>query len=67
MRNMDNTLLTTTEAARRLGCSASTIRRMIDTGVLRGYRIPGSKHRRVSIAEVDRISPPQRVSEQPEA
>jgi len=55
MRNMTNELLTTTEAARVLGCSPSTIRRMIDHGVLRGYRIPLSKHRRVAKAEVERI------------
>ena len=59
MRGMNNTLLTTTEAARILGCSANTVRRLIDTGVLNGYRLPGSKHRRVSAAEVERVSPPR--------
>jgi excisionase family DNA binding protein len=55
MRNMTNELLTTTEAAKILGCSASTVRRMIDHGVLQGYRIPLSKHRRVAKAEVARL------------
>jgi excisionase family DNA binding protein len=55
MRNMTNELLTTTEAARLLGCSASTVRRMIDLGALRGYRIPLSKHRRVAKSEVEQV------------
>jgi excisionase family DNA binding protein len=55
MRNMENKLLTTTEAARILGCSASTVRRMLDHGVLRGYRIPMSTHRRVAQDEVERL------------
>lgn len=55
MRGMNNAILTTTEAARILGCSTSTIRRMIDGGVLTGYRIPRSTHRRVAKEEVERL------------
>lgn len=55
MRNMKPELLTTTQAAELLGCSASTVRRLIDNAVLRGYRVPLSKHRRVARAEVERL------------
>ena len=44
--------LTTSEAARRLGVSLSTIRRWSDLGYLRGYRTPGGQ-RRFSIQQLD--------------
>jgi excisionase family DNA binding protein len=44
--------LTTSEAARHLGVSLSTIRRWSDLGYLRGYRTPGGQ-RRFSIAQLD--------------
>jgi excisionase family DNA binding protein len=44
--------LTTSEAARRLGVSLSTIRRWSDMGYLRGYRTPGGQ-RRFSIQQLD--------------
>ncbi len=44
--------LTTSEAARRLGVSLSTIRRWSDMGHLRGYRTPGGQ-RRFSIQQLD--------------
>lgn len=37
--------LTTSEAARHLGVSLSTIRRWSDLGHLRGYRTPGGQRR----------------------
>src|SRR3954463_3340730 len=37
--------LTTSEAARHLGVSLSTIRRWSDMGYLRGYRTPGGQRR----------------------
>ena len=37
--------LTTSEAARHLGVSLSTIRRWSDSGHLRGYRTPGGQRR----------------------
>jgi excisionase family DNA binding protein len=37
--------LTTSEAARHLGVSLSTIRRWSDLGYLRGYRTPGGQRR----------------------
>ena len=44
--------LTTSEAARHLGVSLSTIRRWSDLGYLRGYRTPGGQ-RRFSIDQLD--------------
>ena len=44
--------LTTSEAARHLGVSLSTIRRWSDLGYLNGYRTPGGQ-RRFSIEQLD--------------
>lgn len=44
--------LTTSEAARHLGVSLSTIRRWSDMGYLRGYRTPGGQ-RRFSLEQLD--------------
>jgi excisionase family DNA binding protein len=44
--------LTTSEAARHLGVSLSTIRRWSDMGYLNGYRTPGGQ-RRFSLQQLD--------------
>jgi excisionase family DNA binding protein len=44
--------LTTSEAARHLGVSLSTVRRWSDMGYLRGYRTPGGQ-RRFPVEELD--------------
>lgn len=44
--------LSTSEAARHLGVSLSTIRRWSDMGYLRGYRTPGGQ-RRFSVEQLD--------------
>jgi excisionase family DNA binding protein len=44
--------LTTSEAARHLGVSLSTVRRWSDLGHLRGYRTPGGQ-RRFSARQLD--------------
>jgi excisionase family DNA binding protein len=44
--------LSTSEAARHLGVSLSTIRRWSDMGHLRGYRTPGCQ-RRFSVEQLD--------------
>ena len=44
--------LTTSEAARHLGVSISTVRRWSDAGHLEGYRTPGGQ-RRFSVAQLD--------------
>jgi excisionase family DNA binding protein len=35
------------EIARRIGCTPKYVGYLIDSGKLRGYRLPGSLHRRV--------------------
>lgn len=63
--------LTTSEAARHLGVSLSTIRRWSDLGYLRGYRTPGGQ-RRFSIQQLDEFleslesGAPPRQAEAPE-
>jgi excisionase family DNA binding protein len=44
--------LTTSEAARHLGVSLSTVRRWSDMGYLNGYRTPGGQ-RRFPVEELD--------------
>lgn len=44
--------LTTGEAARLSGLTQRTIIDLIDRGFLKGYRIPGSKHRRIPRANL---------------
>ena len=44
--------LSTSEAARHLGVSLSTVRRWSDSGHLRGYRTPGGQ-RRFTIEQLD--------------
>lgn len=44
--------LTTSQAARHLGVSLSTVRRWSDLGYLRGYRTPGGQ-RRFSVQQLD--------------
>jgi len=44
--------LTTSQAARHLGVSLSTIRRWSDLGYLQGYRTPGGQ-RRFSVEQLD--------------
>jgi excisionase family DNA binding protein len=46
--------LTTSEAARQLGVSLSTIRRWSDAGHLVGYRTPGGQ-RRFSIEQIEKF------------
>src|SRR4030088_2696863 len=49
--------LTTSEAARHLGVSLSTVRRWSDMGYLRGYRTPGGQ-RRLPVQELDEVVTP---------
>jgi excisionase family DNA binding protein len=44
--------LSTSEAARHLGVSLSTVRRWSDAGHLRGYRTPGGQ-RRFTVDQLD--------------
>lgn len=51
----NNMMLTVSQAADMLGLSPATIRRAIDKGELPGFRVPGSKHRRIPRAVVEEI------------
>lgn len=48
-------LLTTGQAAKRLGVNARTVIRWIDIGYAKGFRLPNSKHRRITVEEVERL------------
>jgi excisionase family DNA binding protein len=53
---MDKQLLTVSEAALMLGVSPATVRRMVDSGMIYGWRIPSTgKHRRIPLTEVLRL------------
>ena len=53
---MEKEQLTVSEAARLLGVSPATIRRMMDSGALHGWRIPiGTRHRRIPREEIQRL------------
>jgi len=59
--------LTTSQAARELGVSLSTIRRWSDLGYLRSYRTPGGQ-RRFSREQIDSfVASLERNSRPPEA
>lgn len=45
--------LTTADAARQIGCTPRYVARLIDDGKLIGYRLPYSKHRRVTAASLE--------------
>lgn len=45
---MPKQFLTTGEAARVLGLSATAVQDLFDRGELKGFRIPGSAHRRIA-------------------
>lgn len=44
--------LTTTQAGLMLTVATKTISKWIDSGQLAGYRVPGSRHRRVRIKDL---------------
>ena len=48
--------LTIREAARRLGVHPNTLRSWEQRGVIRLFRLPGSRYRRVPIEEVQRLA-----------
>ena len=56
--------LSTSEAARHLGVSLSTVRRWSDAGHLRGYRTPGGQ-RRFSVEQLDEFLASLGGQEQP--
>jgi two-component system, OmpR family, response regulator VicR len=48
-----NDLLTTGQVAAITGLGQNTVIRLIDRGVLRGFRIPGGRARRVARRELE--------------
>lgn len=50
MRRLNETILSTSEAAEAIGVSSQTIRRAVDAKEIPGYRIPNSKHRLIDKA-----------------
>jgi two-component system, OmpR family, response regulator RpaA len=47
---------TTTEVARLCEVCTRTVCKWVDTGLLVGHRIPGSRHRRVRRADLERFA-----------
>lgn len=61
---MADEFVTTGEAARILGVGIQTVIRMADEGVIRSYRVPvGNRHRRVNMADVKALLPPEKPKE----
>lgn len=48
----DDSRLTSTDVATTLGVSVSTVNKWFDSGMLAGWLVPGSRHRRFSVAAV---------------
>ena len=51
----DVNLLSVSRAAQRLGVSAATLRRWTNEGVVTAVRLPKSRHRRFTEAEIERV------------
>lgn len=58
---MTTPILTTGRVARLLGVCARTVAKLLDGEHLHGWRIPGSGHRRVALAEVERFAREQGI------
>lgn len=52
MNDDDNSVITTGVAARMVGLSIQTVIRMVDDGSVRGFRVPGSTHRRILLSSL---------------
>lgn len=52
---MTRNIYTSSQAAKVCGVSPQTVNRWIDSGLLNGHRIPGSRHRRVSREDLARF------------
>ncbi len=50
--NDQKSVLTTGQAAKICKVSPRTVSKWLDNGLLQGYRIPGSDHRRVPVGEL---------------
>ena len=52
---LDKDVLTTGEVAKICNVAPRTVSKWFDSGQLKGYRIPGSKDRRIPVAELYRF------------
>ena len=67
MQDMENkTLFTSTEAARKLGISPSTLRRWQAVGIAHALMLP-TGHRRFTLEEIERLMPKAQDTEPKEA
>lgn len=48
----DDSRLTSTDVATMLGVSVSTVNKWFDSGMIAGWLVPGSRHRRFSVVAV---------------
>ncbi len=48
-------VLTTGDVARICSVAPRTVQKWFDSGLLKGYRVPGSRHRRIPINELIRF------------
>lgn len=55
MMPFDKDVLTTGEVAKICNVAPRTVSKWFDTGVLKGYRIPGSKDRRIPVSQLVRF------------
>lgn len=55
MMPLDKDVLTTGEVAKICNVAPRTVSKWFDTGVLKGYRIPGSKDRRIPVSQLIRF------------
>ncbi len=51
----DDSILTTGQAAKLLGCCPRTLSKLIDSGKIPGWRLPGGGDRRVKREDVERL------------
>ena len=52
MIHQETNYIEVAEAAQMLNVSPAKIRSMFDAGILRGFRLPGGEHRRISVASL---------------
>lgn len=56
----ESSYIEVTAAAQMLNVSPATIRRMFDAGILRGFRLPGGAHRRISVESLREFLAPKK-------
>ena len=54
-RHKESVVLTTGDVSRATGLSIQKIGQLIDAGILKGFKIPGSTHRRICRDEFEKF------------